>query len=685
MGSIIGRSLVRPDDASLPTPLGYWKMDEAAGVTRVDSGSGGNNLTDVGADCGVQAEDYWKTGENSADFEKTTLANYMTAGDVLDMNGTDFTICAWVKLESGGSQSYLVSKGTAGGTTGFHVGFSGTQTLRAEFETSTNESTGTISVGKWHHVAWVFDDTANTVTYYIDGNVDSIDSSTATITDVADIFTVGGRSNVPPALNFDGLVKDLAVWQTKITPIQMKSLALGQDLESFALRPDAATITTPTSYWKLNELSSGAGAITRVDSVGSNNLTDNNTVTTGGGYIEGAGADFEADNSEYLSITNAAQTGLDLDNKFSISAWVKLESTVTGLGMIVGKQGAGSSDFAFYVNDFASSNRLELRLDSTVITSDAADGLTVGVWTQVGVTYDQTNVIIYKDGVAIKTTAHSTDLVANTDDFTIGANDVPDANTAFDGLIADVAVWGTTDISAAEMASIASGLDLNLQGVVSYWDMEEASGTRSDSVGSNDLTDNNTVGQATGQVGNGADFESTNSEYLSITDGSQTDLDLTSDFTIMLWYKPEANGVIQEICNKGPDTTSYGIRRAAANQYSIIVTNTSTTGTSTTTAGVFNHVAGVFDGAQQHIYVDSDNELSTASTAPPTDVASDFQIGTQATPANYADGVMDEFIVAKRYFREEEIKAAYNKGLNGLAATFSDASGANTGNMFLAF
>lgn len=79
--------------------------------------------------------------------------------------------------------------------------------------------------------------------------------------------------------------------------------------------------------------------------------------------------------------------------------------------------------------------------------------------------------------------------------------------------------------------------------LVSFWKLDEASGTRSDAFGSNDLTDNNTVGQGTGTVyANCADFERSNTEYLSIADGSQSGLSpLPTDFTISFWVKLESN------------------------------------------------------------------------------------------------------------------------------------------------
>lgn len=71
--------------------------------------------------------------------------------------------------------------------------------------------------------------------------------------------------------------------------------------------------------------------------------------------------------------------------------------------------------------------------------------------------------------------------------------------------------------------------------LVAFWELEEASGTRTDSIGSNDLTDNNTVTQETGKVGNCARFTSANSEYLSIADND--DLGYSGDFSIATWFR----------------------------------------------------------------------------------------------------------------------------------------------------
>ncbi len=66
-----------------------------------------------------------------------------------------------------------------------------------------------------------------------------------------------------------------------------------------------------------------------------------------------------------------------------------------------------------------------------------------------------------------------------------------------------------------------------------YWELGEASGTRNDSHGTNHLTDNNTVTQNTGIIGNAAEFTPANSEDLSIADNAS--LGYSGDFSFATW------------------------------------------------------------------------------------------------------------------------------------------------------
>mgnify|MGYP001573794429 CR=1 FL=1 len=57
-----------------------------------------------------------------------------------------------------------------------------------------------------------------------------------------------------------------------------------------------------------------------------------------------------------------------------------------------------------------------------------------------------------------------------------------------------------------------------LNSLMAFWPLDEASGTRKDAHSTNHLSDNGTVTQAAGKVGNAGQFTALNTEYLNILD-----------------------------------------------------------------------------------------------------------------------------------------------------------------------
>ena len=93
--------------------------------------------------------------------------------------------------------------------------------------------------------------------------------------------------------------------------------------------------------------------------------------------------------------------------------------------------------------------------------------------------------------------------------------------------------------------------------LVAWWTLGETSGTRFDCIGSNDLTDNNTVGSAAGIQGNAADFEETAQEYLKTNDNPELSTG-DIDFSITAWVMLESKtvGNHREIVVKGINNSS---------------------------------------------------------------------------------------------------------------------------------
>ncbi|MBL0320488.1 MAG: LamG domain-containing protein [Alphaproteobacteria bacterium] len=220
-----------------------------------------------------------------------------------------------------------------------------------------------------------------------------------------------------------------------------------------------------------------------------------------------------------------------------------------------------------------------------------------------------------------------------------------------------------------------------IDNLVSYWKMDEVSGNRADSHASNTLTDTNTVASATGKIDLGADFEKTNSEVLTITDASQTGLDITGAFSFNCWLTLEsstgsnntivskytvANGKGYEIyigtANwiQGNFTAADGSSSTGATNNSVIPDDgTFRMVTVTFTPSGSDRVKIYLNAAVQSIPSPTDSAWDIAATADP------FCIGSRNGSAFY-DGIIDECGIWDKVLTQSEIDQLYNGGA-GLA------------------
>jgi len=133
---------------------------------------------------------------------------------------------------------------------------------------------------------------------------------------------------------------------------------------------------------------------------------------------------------------------------------------------------------------------------------------------------------------------------------------------AWDGNIARVGYYSTAGSDAIRTSLYNSGkgksyADLTTAekvGLVSYWNLDEASGDRADSHGSNTLTDNNTVGSATNSYpanlpGRVANFVAANSEYLSAPDDG-AGLSIDGDHSFSVWFYSTGTGTNRAIISQ---------------------------------------------------------------------------------------------------------------------------------------
>jgi len=235
------------------------------------------------------------------------------------------------------------------------------------------------------------------------------------------------------------------------------------------------------------------------------------------------------------------------------------------------------------------------------------------------------------------------------------------------------------------MADVKNSATLTT-GLVSYWELEESSGeNRIDAHGTNDLTDSTTVASATGKVGNGADFEASNSEYLFRADNPS--LSITTSYSTSFWIKYETtpgSGRYSYIAKAdgGNGQTSYEVWTNWSTGKLMLFQSDDGSGGTNTEDGVtwspstatWYHVVTTYNTATTtaKFYINGSQQGSDVTSfdqASIYDGNKDFNLGctfvTEAARGNFTDGIMDQVGLWGKVLTSSEITELYNSG-NGL-------------------
>lgn len=242
-------------------------------------------------------------------------------------------------------------------------------------------------------------------------------------------------------------------------------------------------------------------------------------------------------------------------------------------------------------------------------------------------------------------------------------------------------------VASTEEPAAGGGSSSLLTGLVAYWKLDEASGARSDSVGGQTLTDNNTVTSAAGKVSNAGGFELDNTEYLSHADSATLSLGSDTDFTIACWVKLESKGAFDGgivVKDNGGIAhgleTEYGLamnnagsdrfRFAVGNNVTFAEVDANTLGSPSLATWYF--IVAWHDSTANTINIQVNNGTadSAAWSGGTYDGTSDTWIGSEpASAARAFDGLIDEVGFWKRVLTAGERTTLYNSG-NGTTYPF---------------
>ncbi len=207
-----------------------------------------------------------------------------------------------------------------------------------------------------------------------------------------------------------------------------------------------------------------------------------------------------------------------------------------------------------------------------------------------------------------------------------------------------------------------------LNGLVSYWTLDETSGTRYDSKGSNHLTDVNAVGYAAGKHNNAASFVTASSQKLVKAAWDWTAY-YASGFSVSFWYnftgeqydalsRDDSSSVREFVFSR---TNEFG----AHTPYTTFFLSHRATATSSDGGdGTWNHIIFTYDPVDQkvRIYLNGGTAgVSTAITETPGSVA--FDVGARSSSATYITGLIDELVLWSRVLTADERTELWNGGV----------------------
>lgn len=214
------------------SPTLYWRLNETAGSVAKDSAGNSYDGTYVGS----TATDGAVPGGGGRQFDGDSYVTSTFAPFIADEAQT---MEAWIKRDSDSDVHTLFASDATSNQ--IYVRFqSGSDTIQTCLNGSATQqftSTG-VTTGDWHHVALVFDDPANTLSLYVDGELHSTKTGITSAYPASPGYLRLGARGSGAADGFEGAIAEVAFYG--------EALDAGRIAAHFRQRDVAAAITDTT-------------------------------------------------------------------------------------------------------------------------------------------------------------------------------------------------------------------------------------------------------------------------------------------------------------------------------------------------------------------------------------------------------------------------------------------------------
>ena len=531
-----------------------FKLDEGYG-TNINDNNG--NVTAGSITNAVwKSEEFCKVGK-CLYFDGT--GDYVSFADDTDLDmgsGETVTLEGWFRTPdiTSGTRTLISKEEATGADGGYRVeldsgGFIrfGIDNENTSFPSDSITTSTAFDDNKWHHFAAVKNGSTS-ITLYIDAISIGTDSSIQNDVSNNDTFYIGSYFDVSASNGFSGFIDEVKVYRSARTQAEINADYTGVTPSrgtSASFGPDQSYLSSGlVGYWKMEE----AGDATRLDSSGNGNtLTESasDTIAQVAGKFGNAG-DFEKGDTEYLAVTDASQSGLDLTQSLTFSFWLNVESNTDSGGTyegIITKASTSNWSYGVATNE-NNSNSLRFMLDNDgnagggddIDITSAANIYSLGEWNQFTITYDGQYVRLFKNGLEHTggNFPYSTNISIynGSADFRLG--NWESQTGYYDGILDEVRIYNRT-LSPAEVAKLYSFAP----GPIGYWKMDENTGTTANDISSNGYTGTltNSPTWTSGKFGSSLYFPSSN-DLINLNTGPT--VKNLSQYTLQAWFKTPA-------------------------------------------------------------------------------------------------------------------------------------------------
>jgi hypothetical protein len=220
---------------SIPEPISLYEFDEATGAATVeDSVRGASGL---GTLYGAPTFQPGKVG-NAMCLNGTN--QYATA-PIIGGGLQEFTISAWVKLDSRQQWSTVVKNWGANQVGNFHLGldanngywsnYIGRTTSSSSLVSVTSQALGAAPLNQWQYLVTTVSESAGQIKLYVDGELEDSDTFTGTIAQFSTLMSFGIKladNQTDTDVGWlDGCIDEVAFWDVALTSAQLSEIRNG--------------------------------------------------------------------------------------------------------------------------------------------------------------------------------------------------------------------------------------------------------------------------------------------------------------------------------------------------------------------------------------------------------------------------------------------------------------------------